>query len=1239
MCFFDALRIFFLKAFSVVKNLLFMFCFIGLVPFTVEAQFFSVYDIEKENYPVIRARYSYIKEGGEQVYQFSRKDLNVFENEEEAQILSLKEPGKTSPKKLSVVLTFDVSSSMNKERMEIARAAGLKFIELLPLEVSECAISSFDHGNYLHSDFTHSEQRLKEAIKTLKPQGGTNYNSGFINPYAGAFQIAKEGKYKKVVIFLTDGLGGGNESEIIRQARKHDIVVYPVTVGLGMPDILKEVALNSGGRHFGEVADTSEAQEIYNQILLNAQSVEPGEITWRSPNGCHEHINTLFSYKEHTVELSYKLSDRQRVRLDIDPAFIQFQPSENGLHSENIELSAINSDFTIQDIVLDNKEEGFSLSDPQFTPFQINKDSTAGISLNYDESSDSGAFTPIRIINDRCPDYYIYAKAGSGSGAASLDLITPNGGELYSAGLKGNLEWKGISERDSVAVWFSSDQGESWRSVGTAGGLSDEWKVPAVRGSDNLIRIEQSKSGSGARGIESLLTLSGTGYSAHNARFAGKGRYIITAGDDHSLKLWNSNTGQYIQSFRFHTDWVYDAVASPDGKKIVSASDDGSAMIFSLEGGGVQHRLSANYSGINKAIFSDDGSEVITAGDDGAIRIWDANTGRHIYGIRAHRDWALDVDQSPDGNIIVSGGDDGMIRTFRYNPETRGRRTYEHSLAAHTGWVTDVEFSPDGTKIISASRDGTARLWNAHTGSLLHTFSQHDDEVYSAGFSPDGTRILTVGRDGTLRIWDLQSKHMVHMLEAEEDKWYRRAYFGPEGNRIITINNERKVKIWVVNDTEPFQKDKSDEPFQIVSPKPALKEVDFGSHITGVSVDTLINNFFLNPTDHSLRVRNVFIGGDDGTDFSLVSGHQPFTLHPGKSKNIELNYSPRLTGTSEAYLGVVTPTDTLKTSLLGKGIEKDYNIPADQLNFGSVKISQQRDTSFVFIENTGSTPLSVGDFGIEGAGSSQFDITDGIEGQRLSPGTSHHINLAFSPAQGGRSGAVLVFRVDDRLHRIHLFGKGLAPREIHLEGKVLTQSGHQPLSASIQSFDSKSGRLLDEAQSGKDGRYAFILNPERTYRILADKEGYIPGSIHLDLTGTPTSEKMVKNIYLPAIDSGSTVVLNNIFFEYAKARLTQNSQAELDRMNRFLKDHPGITVQLTGHTDSIGSRQNNLTLSKRRADAVRDYLIETGISPERMTTEGYGETQPVAENDTPEGRQKNRRVEFTITGRSDSLKH
>ena len=116
---------------------------------------------------------------------------------------------------------------------------------------------------------------------------------------------------------------------------------------------------------------------------------------------------------------------------------------------------------------------------------------------------------------------------------------------------------------------------------------------------------------------------------------------------------------------------------------------------------------------------------------------------------------------------------------------------------------------------------------------------------------------------------------------------------------------------------------------------------------------------------------------------------------------------------------------------------------------------------------------------------------------------------------------------------------------------------------------------------------------------------------------------------------GSTVLLNNIFFESAKAVLKDESMAELNRLLALFEQVPGLVIEISGHTDSVGADEYNLNLSDARANAVRDYLLEKGINEEQITAKGYGETVPVATNDTDEGRQENRRVEFKILAFDD----
>ncbi|MFM7078738.1 MAG: OmpA family protein, partial [Bacteroidota bacterium] len=108
------------------------------------------------------------------------------------------------------------------------------------------------------------------------------------------------------------------------------------------------------------------------------------------------------------------------------------------------------------------------------------------------------------------------------------------------------------------------------------------------------------------------------------------------------------------------------------------------------------------------------------------------------------------------------------------------------------------------------------------------------------------------------------------------------------------------------------------------------------------------------------------------------------------------------------------------------------------------------------------------------------------------------------------------------------------------------------------------------------------------------------------------------------------IVLNNIFYDFDKASLRKESISELDRLTELLKDNPSMRIELSSHTDSKGTDEYNVKLSQMRAQAVVDYLKYRGVNAERLVAKGYGESKPVATNDTDEGRQLNRRTEFSI---------
>ena len=116
----------------------------------------------------------------------------------------------------------------------------------------------------------------------------------------------------------------------------------------------------------------------------------------------------------------------------------------------------------------------------------------------------------------------------------------------------------------------------------------------------------------------------------------------------------------------------------------------------------------------------------------------------------------------------------------------------------------------------------------------------------------------------------------------------------------------------------------------------------------------------------------------------------------------------------------------------------------------------------------------------------------------------------------------------------------------------------------------------------------------------------------------------------PELKVGESITLKNVFFQTGKYTLLEISIVELDKVVEMMQKHPTLHIELGGHTDNTGNEAANQKLSEQRAKAVYDYLVGHGVSADRLSYKGYGQSQPVADNSTPEGRRQNRRTVFTI---------
>jgi len=205
-----------------------------------------------------------------------------------------------------------------------------------------------------------------------------------------------------------------------------------------------------------------------------------------------------------------------------------------------------------------------------------------------------------------------------------------------------------------------------------------------------------------------------------------------------------------------------------------------------------------------------------------------------------------------------------------------------------------------------------------------------------------------------------------------------------------------------------------------------------------------------------------------------------------------------------------------------------------------------------------------------------------------------------------------------------------------VQGTVLDCQTDKPLNGAVVTLSDSSQEL--KMTVGMDGKYTFRINSNRALKITAEKHDYLKKMLSYNYDELAKADTLVNpKLCLKPFAIGKPVVLKDILYDFNSAELNPGSERQLDQLYTLMTDNPTMEIELSAHTDNVGTKNYNLTLSDKRAKSCLDYLISKGISAERMKSKGYGFSKPVAPNKFPNGkdnflgRQQNRRTEFKVT--------
>lgn len=979
---------------------------LSIATYAAHAQRITVIGIDSTRFPEVTADAYFLDANGHAVVA-SRSDVTVTENGEAREVLRLECPSTEPAGVVSSVLTIDVSGSMSSPgagatpNIELARAAARAWVDGLPLDGSECAITTFDDRGLISQDFTADHRLLYAAVDKLRPSGGTNYTAGLTGVPAGGLSMVKDGAGRHVVVFLTDGLGGGNEKEILAAAQEADAVIFCVTLGMPAPEVLKTIATRTGGEYYENVTTVDQARTIYQTILNRSLGVKPCKLTWRGEPACGTARKVALGVPARGLSgaFEYKAPRTSIPMITVEPAGLSFDVVRPGATKElSLTITAVNRAVRVERFEPSAPGGPFTLDAPS-APFTLAQGEHRTLKVRYAPTDTAYNFARWMIRSDACFSPSITAAGGSGAPVTpTIKLLAPNGGERFAVGEETTLRWEGVLPRDTVRLEYSTDNGGTWSAVAErAAGGSYRWTVPPTPSDRCLARVAQLARRD-PRDSNVMALIGHTDY-VMSTNFSRDGSRAVTASWDGTAKIWDARTGRLLNTL------------------VVSTGTNG----------GRPRR-------VYYAEFSPNGRTVLTAADGADVGIWDAASGRLLRKLNGKLFNKPDVDGGQmDGNItpdpiFSADGAHVLLRSDNqptiWDPNT-GRKTA--TLSGHREWTDAATFSPDGRLVATGGRDSTARVWDAVTGRAIATFTEHVDDVTSVAFSPDSKLVASAGRDGRVRIWDATTGVTLQTITPStrsplSDRGRRRtppvdpptshlrgvrAIFSPYGaNLLVWAGVEIPPIIYDVASGEELRRLEE-------SPDAARSSVGFAVY---------------SPDGARIAVREASMALWSAGSATLMAEY------PWDMQMSWMAFSPD--GMQIAASG------GRKANLWGAGARITQSDASDSLwsivdarptamdvNFGARVLNTTNDSVVVgFIANTGRAPLNVNAVAIAGTHAKDFALVSGMPPYTLAPGERHNMEFRFTPsALGGRT-ATLRIETGGRTLTQTLRGEGARPQ-------------------------------------------------------------------------------------------------------------------------------------------------------------------------------------------------------------------
>lgn len=268
------------------------------------------------------------------------------------------------------------------------------------------------------------------------------------------------------------------------------------------------------------------------------------------------------------------------------------------------------------------------------------------------------------------------------------------------------------------------------------------------------------------------------------------GQHLLYPTTDHSLAVYDLGTGAQLRRLRGHSAAITACALHPDGKRVLTAARDHKLKLWNLQTGEEIHTLVGHTGAITACLITKDGRRAVSAGWDHSVRIWDLSTGRLLHALHGHQGAVSALYLLPDEQHVVSASWDHSLMIWHLG--SGARRCH---MLGHSAPINAVLATTDGRFLVSASDDRTLKIWDAEAGRELRTLIGHHAGVKGCLLLPDGRSVISVSEDWTLRQWDLSNGAQLRIFDGHLGPALAGA-ITPDGNQLLSASEDKTLKLW-----------------------------------------------------------------------------------------------------------------------------------------------------------------------------------------------------------------------------------------------------------------------------------------------------------------------------------------------------------------------------------------------------------------------------------------------------------